>query len=171
MLLDHPSQRQGPLVLESKLRSCLSGKQYRICVFINTNTPLWKRSQNQLKHALRVFVRHSSQCNVLGSAGEVRNLVSGVLYSVNVVSRSSVLSSLVRCVEVCLPAVWCSPVWFGVVLCSALWCSVVLCSAVQCGVWSGGGINSSECEKFGHRTAISLLRQRPGLEMQCKEGK
>ena len=117
---------RGPLVLEPKLKSCLSGKQYRICVFINTNTALWKRSQNQLKHAPRVFVRHSSQCNVLGSAGEVRNLVSGILYSVNVVSRSSVLSSLVRCVEVCLLAVWCNPVW----------CTVVLCSAVQCGaVW------------------------------------
>ena len=103
-----------------------------------------------------MFVRHSSQCNVLGSAGEVRNLVSGVLYSVYVVSTSSVLSSLVRCVEVCLLAVWCNPVW---------------CTVVQCGVWSGGGINSSECEKFGHRTAISLLRQRPGLEMQCIEGK
>ena len=119
--------------------------------------------------------------NVLGSAGEVRNLVSGVLYSVNVVSRS-VMSSLVRCVELCLLTVWCSSVvWCGAVQCGAILCgavcfgvvhySVVQCGDVWCVVWSGGGINSSECEKFGHQTAISLLRQRPGLEMQCKEGK
>ena len=66
--------------------------------------------------------------NVLGSAGEVRNLVSGVLYSVNVVSTSSVLSSFVRCVEVCLLAVWCSVVW---------------CGAVQCGVVCGQGEEST----------------------------
>ena len=58
--------------------------------------------------------------NVLGSAGEVRNLVSGVLYSVNVVSRS-VMSSLVRCVELCLLTVWCSVVWCGAVQCGAMW--------------------------------------------------
>ena len=58
--------------------------------------------------------------NVLGSAGEVRNLVSGVLYSVNVVSRS-VMSSLVRCVELCLLTVRCSVVWCGAVQCGAMW--------------------------------------------------
>ena len=59
--------------------------------------------------------------DVLGSVGKVRNLVSGVLYSVNVVSTSSVLSSLVRCVELCLLTVWCSVVQCGAVQCGAMW--------------------------------------------------
>ena len=67
--------------------------------------------------------------NVLGSAGEVRNLVSGVLYSVNVVSRS-VMSSLVRCVELCLLTVRCSVVWCGAVQCGAMWWCVV-CGVVR----------------------------------------
>ena len=93
--------------------------------------------------------------NVLGSAGEVRNLVSGVLYSVNVVSRS-VMSSLVRCVELCLLTVWCSVVWCGAVQCGAILCGAVCFGVVHYSVVQCGDVWCVVCSQGEESTAASV---------------